>query len=179
MTLSNSTPLSTAIPLSVAEIEKQIAKVIAELEKARALEYTIAEKTFLAAQKSAAAAQLKVQALLDKSSITPAAENRLILAKAALSEKESAMAIAAEKLNKIKAKHATIHKFKKKVKNVLVSKKLSKKIKFSRKEKAALKAFRKSEKSKNKIAKEAEKTTGQLSTQEHQPDASLNQANPN
>lgn len=179
MTLDNNVPLPAAPSLSVAEIEKNIIKVTAELEKARALEYTIAEKTLLAAQKSAAAAQVKVQELVDKSGATPAAENRLALAKAVLAEKESAITVAAAQFNKIKTQQEATQKFKKKVTNLLSNKKLSKKVKFSRKEKAALKAFRKLEKTKNKLAKETKKTTEQLSTQDHQPDTTLNQENLN
>ncbi|MES2821995.1 MAG: hypothetical protein V4732_00235 [Pseudomonadota bacterium] len=177
MTLNTTTPVSAATPLSVAEIEKQIAKVNAELEKARALEYTVAEKTLLAAQKSAALAKVKVEQILEKMSAAPTAESRLVLAKAALAEKESAMTVAATQFNKVKTQQAATQKFKKKVKSLLSNKKLSKKVKFSRKEKAALKAFRRLERAKTRLAKETEKTTGQLSAQEHHPDTSLIQAN--
>lgn len=89
--------------LSVTDIENQIAKVTAELEKARTAQYSTAEKAFLAAQKRTAAAQAKVRDLLAKGGTTPVAKNRLTLAKDALTEQQNLLAAAKAQFDSAKA----------------------------------------------------------------------------
>ncbi len=139
--------------IAVADIEQQIAKIKEEIDSARAQEYLQAEKTFMAAQKIAVATQLKVQALLRNTSTSVAAQNRLALAKARLTEQELAVIAAAKQFNNVKKEQEASQQFTKKVAKILASRKLSKKINFSKKEKAALKVMRKSAKGKNKTAK--------------------------
>lgn len=138
----------------ITEIEEQIAKITAELEKARALEYSIAEKAFLAAQKRTAAAQAKVDDLTAKAGTTAAAQSRLALAKSALTEQEVLLADATTLFNTIKAKQDAADEFAKNVALVLSGKKLGKKIKLTKKEKAVVKEDKKAAK---KVAKQEKK----------------------
>lgn len=155
---------------SITDIEEQIAKITAELEKARALQYTTAEKAFLAAQKRTAVAQAKVNDLNAKASTTVAAQSRLALAKTALTEQESLLADVETVFNAAKAEQDAADEFAKNVALVLSGKKLGKKIKLNKKEKAVLKEEKKNAK---KIAKQEKKAAKKQAKDEKKKSAEL------
>lgn len=164
--------MTSSNPTSITDIEEQIAKITAELEKAREIEYTAAEKVFQAAQKRTDAAQTKVNELNAKASTTAAAQSRLALAKAALTEQESLLADATTVFNAVKAEQEAADEFAKNVALVLSGKKLGKKIKLNKKEKAVVKEDKKIAK---KIAKQEKKAAKKQAKDDKKNHAKLDQ----
>lgn len=140
-------------PVSITDIEQQIATVTAELEKARAQHFAAAEADYLAAQKTVASAQTKVNELSAKATTT-AAQNRLALARAALEEQETKLTATKNIFDQLTLEQEAAQDFNEKVELLLAGKKIGKKIKFTKKEKAVLKADKKAAK---KIAKAEKK----------------------
>jgi hypothetical protein len=145
--------VSSTTPVSITDIEQQIAKVTAALELARAEHFAKAEGAFLAAQKAVANAQTKVNELSAKAT-TAAAQNRLLLARIALEEQEDKLTTTKAVFDTLKLEQEAAQEFSEKVDLLLAGKKLGKKIKFTKKEKAVLKADKKAAK---KIAKAEKK----------------------
>jgi colicin import membrane protein len=145
--------VSSIAPVSIPDIEQQIAAVTAALEQARAENYAAAEAAFLAAQKAVASAQEKVNELSAKA-VTAAAQTRLTLARAVLEQQEETLTATKASFDALKVEQEAAQEFSAKVDLLLAGKKLGKKIKFTKKEKAVLKADKKSAK---KIAKAEKK----------------------
>lgn len=148
--------VSNIAPASISDIEQQIATVTAELEKARAQHFAVAEAAFLAAQKAVASTQAKVNELSAKAT-TAAAQTRLALARSTLEEQEVTLTTTKVVFDTLKLEQEAAREFNEKVELLLAGKKLGKKIKFTKKEKAVLKADKKAAKkiakAKKKIAK--------------------------
>lgn len=154
-------PINKITPVSIADIEQQIAKVTTALEKARAQELVAAEKAFLAEQKATATAQAKVDDLEAKAATTPAALARLKTAHATLAAQQAKLASADERYNALVAAQEAADQFATNVAKVMAGEKLGKKIKFTKKEKAVIKedkkASKKSAKAERKLTKEKAK----------------------
>lgn len=105
--------------LSIADIEKQIAKIVAEIEKVRAQELIAAEKSLVMAEKAAAAAQATLIKFIASGANTPAAKARLTAAKEACANHGKAVTIAQQTVALLTAKNKAAEKFAKKVAKTL------------------------------------------------------------
>lgn len=171
--------VSSITPISISDIEQQIATVTAELEKARAQNFAAAEAAFLAAQKAVATAQAKVNELSVKA-VTAAAQNRLAQVRIVLDDHEATLTATKTAFDALQLEQEAAQEFNAKVELLLAGKKLGKKIKFTKKEKAVLKADKKAAKkiakAEKKIAKDQKEEAKKLARAESKT-AKANESN--
>jgi hypothetical protein len=145
-------------PASITDIEQHIAKVTAQLQKAREQEFSTAETVFLTAQQTTAAALARLAALEAIPASTPA---RISKAQADLNIQQAQLASANKIYNALIAAQKAAEHFATDVTAVMAGKKLGKKIKFTKKEKAIIKddkkAAKKTAKTEIKTAKAEKK----------------------
>lgn len=157
--------MNTASP-TIADIEKQIARVNAALDKARAQRLVNAEKALVTAQKAAAAAQSKIDLLNTKSITTPAAKTRLANAQATLATHTDAVTSAKDALKKLLKEQKKTAKIAKKVKKIIAKDADSK---LSKSERKALKKANKKAKKNAAAETVTDATTSTVSTTPKRP----------
>lgn len=107
--------------LSIADIEKQIAKIGAEIEKARAQELKTAEKTLATAKKSAAAAKAQLARLVGKNATTATEKARIAAAKKTDADHDKALSIAKQTVDALTVRNKAAEKLAKTVSKTLAS----------------------------------------------------------
>lgn len=163
--------------LSIADIEKKIAQLGAEIEKARAQELRTAEKALIAAEKSATAAKALLSKLMTKDAATPAAKARIVAAKEAYTDHVKAVAIAKKTVAILTARNKATEKFAGKVNIALVGANKGKKAKSQIKAQSKLGSTQKADKKlvgrKKALTPQPEQPVAQPKTKTNIPDAEM------
>lgn len=107
--------------LSIADIEKQIAKIGAEIEKAREQELKTAEKTLAAAKKSAAAAKAQLAKLMSKDATNATEKARIAAAKKTDADQDKALTTAKQTFDALTVRNKAAEKLAKTVSKTLAS----------------------------------------------------------
>jgi hypothetical protein len=115
--------------LSIADIEKKIAKIGAEIEKAREQELKTAEKTLATAKKSAAAAKAQLAKLKSQDATTAAEKARIAAAKKTDADHAKALNIAKQTVDMLTIRNKAAEKLAKTVNQTLASANKGKKAK--------------------------------------------------